>query len=71
MPDKSANSLIPIVKQFLTARIVVVIAERHAYNPLTVEVYTRETVSHRDTYENPGKECHTQGLESSSEDSKA
>ena len=61
--NRSATTLIPIIKRYVAKESVIITDEWGAYNALSANGFTHFTVCHKDNYVDPDTGYHTQGIE--------
>ena len=63
VPDRSKNTLMPIITQYIRPGTTIISDEWRAYCDIGVSGYTHLTVNHSQNFVNPRTGAHTNGVE--------
>ena len=63
VPDRSKNTLMPIITQYIRPGTTIISDEWRAYNDIGISGYTHQTVNHSVNFVNPSSGAHTNGVE--------
>ena len=63
VPDRSKNTLMPIITQYIRPGTTVISDEWRSYNDIGISGYTHQTVNHSLNFMDPTTGAHTNGVE--------
>ena len=63
VPDRSKNTLMPIITQYIRPGTTVISDEWRSYNDIGISGYTHQTVNHSLNFVDPSTGAHTNGVE--------